>query len=128
MPRSGRSLPWILLIGGIIGLAASAVLTVEKLALLRDPAYVPSCSINPILSCGSVMTKPQAEVFGFPNSLLGIAGFAVVVTVAVALLAGATFRRWFWGGLQVGVTLGAVFVHWLMFQSLYRIQALCPYC
>ncbi|TDD58052.1 vitamin K epoxide reductase family protein [Kribbella antibiotica] len=128
MPRSSRSLPWILLIGGIIGLAAAAVLTVEKIALLRDPAYVPSCSINPILSCGSVMSKPQAEVFGFPNSLLGIAGFAVIVTVGVALLAGATFRRWFWIGLQIGVTFGAVFVHWLMFQSLYRIQALCPYC
>ncbi|ETZ76514.1 vitamin K epoxide reductase family protein [Mycobacterium sp. MAC_011194_8550] len=24
--------------------------------------------------------------------------------------------------------VGAVFVHWLIFQSLYRIGALCPYC
>ncbi len=123
-----RLLPWLLLIGGAIGLAAAGVLTVEKIALLRDPAYVPSCSINPILSCGSVMTKPQAEVFGFPNPLLGIAGFAIVTTIGAALLAGATFRRWFWLGLQGGVTFGLVFVHWLIFQSLYRIQALCPYC
>lgn len=118
----------MLLLGGLIGLAASAVLTVEKIAILRDPAYVPSCSINPVLSCGSVMTRPQAEVFGFPNPLLGIAGFAVVATVGAALLAGATFRRWFWLGLQAGVTFGAGFVHWLIFQSLYRIGALCPYC
>ncbi len=123
-----RLLPWLLLIGGAIGLLAAGVLTVEKIALLRDPTYVPSCSINPVLSCGSVMTKPQAEVFGFPNPLLGIAGFAVITTVGAALLAGAAFRRWFWIGLQVGTTLGAVFVHWLIFQSLYRIQALCPYC
>jgi uncharacterized membrane protein len=123
-----RVLPWLLLFGGLIGLAASAVLTVEKIAILRDPAYVPSCSINPVLSCGSVMTKPQAEAFGFPNPLLGIAGFAVVATVGAALLAGATFRRWFWLGLQAGVTFGAGFIHWLIFQSLYRIGALCPYC
>ncbi|MFI7063099.1 vitamin K epoxide reductase family protein [Kribbella sp. NPDC050124] len=123
-----RLLPWLLLLGGLIGLAASAVLTVEKIAILRDPAYVPSCSINPVLSCGSVMTKPQAEAFGFPNPLLGIAGFAVVATIGAALLAGASFRRWFWLGLQVGVTFGAGFVHWLIFQSLYRIGALCPYC
>jgi uncharacterized membrane protein len=38
------------------------------------------------------------------------------------------FRRWFWLGLQAGATLGVVFVHWLIFQSLYRIGALCPYC
>jgi uncharacterized membrane protein len=123
-----RLLPWLLLLGGLIGLAASAVLTVEKIAILRDPAYVPSCSINPVLSCGSVMTKPQAEAFGFPNPLLGIAGFAVVATVGATLLAGATFRRWFWLGLQAGVTFGVGFVHWLIFQSLYRIGALCPYC
>ncbi len=123
-----RLLPWLLLIGGAIGLLAATVLTVEKIAILRDPAYVPSCSINPVLSCGSVMTKPQAEAFGFPNPLLGIAGFAVVATIGAALLAGAAFRRWFWLGLQGGALFGVVFVHWLIFQSLYRIQALCPYC
>lgn len=127
-PPFPKLLPWLLLVGGAVGLTASAVLTVEKVALLRDPAYVPSCSINPILSCGSVMTKPQAEAFGFPNPLLGIAGFAVVTTIGAALLAGASFRCWFWLGLQAGVTFGVVFVHWLIFQSLYRIQALCPYC
>ena len=36
--------------------------------------------------------------------------------------------RWYWVGLAVGTLLGAVFVHWLIFQSLYRIGALCPYC
>ncbi|GAA1585410.1 vitamin K epoxide reductase family protein [Kribbella hippodromi] len=129
MPNSGnRALAWLLLLGGTAGLIAAGVLTVEKIALLRDPAYVPSCSINPVLSCGSVMSTDQAEAFGVPNPLLGIAGFAIVATVGAALLAGAQFRRWFWLGLQTGVTFGVVFVHWLIFQSLYRIGALCPYC
>lgn len=118
----------LLTVFGGIGLLAAAVLLVEKMALLADPAYVPSCSINPILSCGSIMTTPQAEAFGFPNPLLGVAGFSVVTTVGVALLAGARFARWFWLGLQTGVTAGLVFVHWLIVQSLYRIGALCPYC
>ncbi|GAA4196112.1 vitamin K epoxide reductase family protein [Streptosporangium oxazolinicum] len=123
-----RLLPWLLVIGGAVGLLAAFVLAVEKIALLKNPEYVPSCSINPVLSCGSIMTTPQAELFGFPNPLLGVAGFAVVVTVGAALLAGAGFGRWFWLGLQAGVTCGAVFVHWLIFQSLYVIGALCPYC
>lgn len=126
--RRPRTLAWLLVVGGAIGLAAAAVLLVEKIALLEDPTYVPSCSINPILSCGSVMQTSQAEAFGFPNPIIGVAGFAVVVTVGVAILAGARLERWFWLGLQAGVTFGVGFVHWLIFQSLYRIDALCPYC
>lgn len=123
-----RALPWLLLVGGAIGLAAAFLLTVEKVALLADPSYRPSCSINPVLSCGSVMTTPQASVFGFPNSLIGIAGFAIVACTGAALLAGARLHRWYWAGLQVGALLGAGLVHWLIVQSLYRIGALCPYC
>ncbi|MEV4898106.1 vitamin K epoxide reductase family protein [Nonomuraea sp. NPDC055795] len=123
-----RLLPYLLLIGGGIGLVAAFVLAVEKIALLKNPEYVPSCSINPVLSCGSIMSTPQAELFGFPNPLLGVAGFAIVTTTGAALLAGAVPKRWFWAGLQIGVTAGVVFVHWLIYQSLYVIGALCPYC
>ena len=121
-------MPWVLVVSGAIGLLAAIILLVEKIALLEDPTYVPSCSINPILSCGSVMRTSQAEAFGFPNPVIGVAGFAVVATIGAAVLAGAVLRRWFWHGLQAGVTFGVGFVHWLIFQSLYRIDALCPYC
>ncbi|MFD4295423.1 vitamin K epoxide reductase family protein [Rhodococcus sp. NPDC058505] len=124
----GRSLPWLLLLGGLTGLLASLVLTVEKFALAADSNYIPSCSLNPVLNCGSVMSTAQASAFGFPNSLLGIAGFAVATTTGAALLAGARFSRWYWLGLQAGVTAAVVFVHWLIAQSLFVIGALCPYC
>ncbi|MBF6541244.1 vitamin K epoxide reductase family protein, partial [Nocardia farcinica] len=114
-----RLLPWLLLIGGLLGTVAASVLTVEKMARLRDPAYVPSCSLNPIVSCGSVMDSPQAAAFGLPNSVLGIAGFAVVTTVGAGLLSGARFQRWFWLGLQAGVSFGVVFVHWSNSQILW---------
>ncbi|WP_447924976.1 vitamin K epoxide reductase family protein [Georgenia muralis] len=123
-----RRLAVLLALGGLVGLVAAAVLLVEKLAMVADAGYVPSCSFNPVLSCGSVMTTPQAQALGVPNPLIGVAGFAVVTTVGVALIAGARYRWWFWMGLQAGVTFGVVFVHWLIFQSLYRIEALCPYC
>ena len=125
---AGRGFRWLLLVAGVVGFVASFDLVVEKFALLKDPNYELSCNINPLLSCGSVVVTPQAEVFGFPNPLLGVAGFSVVITVAMALFAGGRFRRWFWVGLCVGSGLGMVFVVWLIFQSLYRIGALCPYC
>ncbi|GLU49958.1 vitamin K epoxide reductase family protein [Nocardiopsis ansamitocini] len=128
VPVLSRALPWLLTLGGMIGLTAAAALMVEKVRVLENADYVPTCSINPVLSCGAVMGTPQASAFGVPNPVVGIAGFAVVVTVGAALLAGASFGRWFWLGLQAGTVLGVVFVHWLVFQSLYRIGALCPYC
>lgn len=118
---------WVL-IAGVVGLTAALTLTIEKIELLIDPAYVPSCSINPVLSCGSVMQSAQASVFGFPNPLIGIVGFSVVVVTGVLAAAGVALPRWHWAGLAVGTLLGAVFVHWLIFESLYRIGALCPYC
>lgn len=123
-----RSLAWWLLIAGAVGLVAAAVLLVERFRLAQDSGYVPSCSINPVLSCGSVMESTQASVLGFPNPVLGVAAFPAVIVTAAALLGGARLARWYWAGLQLGVTSGAVFVGWLIFQSLYRIGALCPYC
>jgi uncharacterized membrane protein len=123
-----RSLALLLTIAGAVGWLAAFVLAVERIALLKDPGYVPTCSFNPVLSCGSVMQTWQAEAFGFPNPLIGIAAFAVVTTVGVVLLTGATLPRWFWLGLETGALFGVVFVHWLIYQSLYSIGALCPYC
>ena len=121
-------LPWLLLVGGVGGLIASFVLTLDKIELLKDPDFVPSCNINPVISCGTVMGEEQANAFGFMNPLIGLVGFGAVITVGAAMIAGARFRPWFWIGLQAGVTFGIVFVHWLIFQTIYDINALCPYC
>jgi uncharacterized membrane protein len=119
---------WWVLIAGVIGLCASMTLTVEKIRILLNPSYVPSCNFNPIVACGSVMVTPQASIFGFPNPLLGIVGFTVVVVTGVLAVAKVSLPQWYWAGLAAGTLLGAVFVHWLIFQSLYRIGTLCPYC
>jgi uncharacterized membrane protein len=123
-----RPSAWWVFIAGVIGLTAALTLTIEKFEMLTNPAYVPSCSINPILSCGSVMVTPQASAFGFPNPLIGIVGFTIVVVSGVLAVGQVRLPRWYWLGLAGGTALGVVFVHWLIYQSLYRIGALCPYC
>jgi uncharacterized membrane protein len=116
------------LIAGVLGLTAALTLTIEKIEILINPNYVPSCSINPVLSCGSVMVTPQASAFGFPNPLIGIVAFTVVLVTGVLAVFKVALPRWYWGGLAIGTLLGVGFIHWLIFQSLYRIGALCPYC
>ncbi|QJY50770.1 vitamin K epoxide reductase family protein [Pseudonocardia broussonetiae] len=124
----GRATGWILLAGGGVGALAAFVLILDRIALLEDPEFVPACSIDPVLSCGSIMSSPQSEVFGFPNPLIGLLAFPVVATLGAAVVGGVVLPRWMWLGLQVGATAGVLFVHWLIAQSLYVIGALCPYC
>ena len=126
--RLDRTTAWILVVGGILGLVAAFELTVEKVRVLADPTYIPACDLNPVLSCGSVIVTPQAEVFGFPNPVLGLTGFAVVITLGVLMAGRVAMPRWVWLGLNTGALLGFAFVQWLVWQSLYSIGSLCPWC
>ncbi|MPY39094.1 vitamin K epoxide reductase family protein [Streptomyces phyllanthi] len=113
---------------GTVGWLASFQLTVDDWRLLRDPAHQPPCNISPVVSCGSVMSSPQGSLFGFPNMLLGLGAFAAVTALGVAVLSGARLHRRLWLGLDAGALVGVVFAHWLIGQSLYELNKLCPYC
>lgn len=123
-----RGLAWLLAVTGAAGVLASWVITLDKFLLLEDPNFKPACSLNPVVSCGSVMQSEQAQAFGFPNPMLGLVCYAVVVCVGAGLLAGARHRGWFWLGLNAGTLFGVGFCSWLMVQSLYEINALCLWC
>lgn len=123
-----KSLLYVYIFAGIIGLVASLALTYDKLHILNNPAYQPACNINPILSCESVMRTEQASLFGLPNTILGIMGFSALSTIGVVLLAGATLKRRLWLAINLGVLVGFGFFVYLFFQGVYRINAICPYC
>ncbi len=121
--------PYVLVVGGTIGMLAAIKLTMDKIDLLANPGKELACDLNPVIGCGNVIETDQASAFGsLPNPFFGIAGFAIVVTIGMGMIAGAKYKKWFWLGLQTGVTLGVIFVHWLIYQSLFNIGALCPYC
>ncbi len=117
-----------LLIAGISGFLASFILTIDKFKVLKDVGFTPSCNINASINCKSVMLSEQAEVFGFPNSLIGIATFAIMIALSVAMFLQVEFPKLFWQLLALGTSLAVVFCHWLAFQTIFEIGALCPYC
>lgn len=122
---------WIfasMLVGAIASLVASFVLSVEAVELARNPDAVLSCSINAVLNCATVGVHPSASLWGFPNSFLGLIAEPVVITVAIAGLAGVKFPRLFMFVAQICYTLGFIFAMYLFYVSFYVIQALCPWC
>ncbi|MET9960185.1 vitamin K epoxide reductase family protein [Streptomyces sp. NPDC006326] len=123
-----RGLALLLVITGAAGLLAAWVITIDKFKLLEDPNFTPGCSLNPIVSCGNIMKSDQAAVFGFPNPMLGLVAYGIVICVGMSLLAGARFRRWYWLTFNAGTLFGVVFCAWLTYQSLYTINSLCLWC
>ncbi len=128
LPSPPSWLGWVFLLGGVIGLICSVIIMSEKLMIMENPDYVTSCDLNEVISCGSVMRSGQASVFGLPNPLFGIAGFAAVALMGAGILAGARFKGWFWFFTEIGLLLGTLFSLWLAYQSMFVIRALCPYC
>lgn len=117
-----------MLIGSIASLIASFVLSIEALVLAGNPDAQLTCSINAVLNCASVALHPSAELLGFPNAFIGMIVEPVVITVAIAGLAGVKFPRLFMFFAQIGYTLGFIFAWVLFYISFVIIQALCPWC
>lgn len=123
-----QALPVIMIAGGAVGLVASLLLTHDKIKVLQNPDYDPFCNINPIFSCGSVMQTEQASLFGLPNTVFGVMAFTALISLGFMMLAGAQLKRWLWQTAQIAATIGVVFMHYLFFQAVWRIQAICPWC
>jgi uncharacterized membrane protein len=122
---------WIfgtMLVSALLSLVAALVLSVEALHLAKNPDAQLSCSINAVVNCASVMKYEDANIFGFPNSFIGMIAEPIVMTVAMAGLAGVAFPRWFMVLAQIGYGLGLIFAYYLFFLSVFVIGALCPWC
>ena len=119
---------FILLAGSALGLLASFMLSIEALILAKNSHAVLSCDLNSVLSCSTVASHWSATILGFPNSFIGVMTLPVMVTIAVALLAGAKFPKWFMQAAQAGSVAGMVFAAWMFYMSYIEIGALCPWC
>lgn len=117
-----------LIVASVVGWWAAFQLTIEKIFLLENPGEQTSCYVSVMLQCDKNLGSWQGEVFGFPNPILGLAGWMAVLVMGVAVVAGVRFPRWFWALFGVGVTAAMVFVVWLIGQSIFALGVLCPWC
>lgn len=119
-----RIISIIIVIFSLTGLLASFALTIEEISFLKEPHQL-VCDINSVINCSTVMQSPQANLLGFPNSLMGIAGYAM--TLILGLLIDKLDRKILFG-LLIGSFGAFVFSQWLIYQSVFNIGAICPFC
>lgn len=123
----------VMLVASAIALIASFVLSAETLELARNPGESLACDVNGILSCSSVMQSWQAEIVQFaglsyPNAFFGIAAESVFITVAVVGMCRVAVPRWFAACTWLGGLAALAYSYWLFYQSMFVINALCPWC
>lgn len=126
--RSHCAFAILMLVCGAIGLVASSMLTLEYLHKLTAPEEQLLCDLNPFITCGPAMLSTAGHVLGIPNIIVGLFCFSVVVTTAMAMLAGARMRRWYWIGMQLGVLFAACLISYLQWFSVFELARLCLWC
>lgn len=125
---SQKKLGIALLVLSIFGLTASFTLTYDTIEKIKNPDFNPACNISPIVSCGKALASSQSELLGIPNPIYGIVAFTALLTLAVTLIAGAKYKRWFWmvvEGVGLAGLSGALY---LFFFSMYSLGSICPWC
>lgn len=127
---SGRpiELGLFLIVASVAGFFAAFRLTVDKVGTFTTPEKAPSCNVSVLVQCGKNLTSWQGSLFGFPNPLLGVGGWIAVLVIGIMILSGLTFARWFWIAMNVGITGALALVIWLIYESIFVLGTLCPWC
>jgi uncharacterized membrane protein len=120
---AGGGVSFTALIVSVLGLADAAYLTYEHFT--QGASF--ACPENAAVNCVKVTTSPESHLLGIPVAVLGLAFFLFMV---------AANSRWGWSApwpavhwARLGsVVVGILFVLYLIWAELFRINAICLYC
>lgn len=120
---------WATLVGAAsVGMLSSFIQTIERIDWGSNPKAPLVCDINSVFSCNSVFGAWQSRVFGFPNSLMCIVFFAVLLGAGLAGLSGSILHRKLRLVLHFFSVFFLGFGAWYLLESAYVINALCIFC
>lgn len=120
---AGGGVPLAALIASVLGLADAAYLTYEHFT--QGASF--ACPENATVNCVKVTTSPESHVFGIPVTVLGLAFFLFMAAVNSPWGWRAPWQAVHWARLG-SVVVGMVFVLYLIWAELFRINAICVYC
>ncbi len=124
-----RLLEWqLLVLGSGVGFIASFAQTIERIHYAQNPNVELVCNVSAIFSCSNVFDAWQSAVFGFSNSIMCLAFFAILLGIGLAGMTGSTLNK----NLRLIMHFFTVFFlgfgAWYLQQSAYAIGYICLYC
>lgn len=111
------------LVLALLGVGVSAYLTYEH----YSSAATLACPETGAINCVKVTTSSYATLLGVPVALLGLL-FFVVMTGLCLPHAWRSRNPWVHRARLLGAVGGAVFVLYLVWVELFRVEAICLWC
>src|SRR5665647_2459944 len=128
-PRAKQKLLYgTLTIAAVIGFVAFFLQMLEKLTLLRNAQSTLSCNLNSVFNCSHILNAPQSSVFGFPNSLLCVTFFALMLSAGLIGWTGGLITSKLRFVYQAMTLFFIGFGFWYFWQSIFNVASLCIYC
>jgi len=116
-------IPWTTLALSIAGLAVASYLTYEHFT----GGATLACPDTGVVNCVKVTSSQYSKVFGIPVALLGLCFFAGMTVLSLPPL-WRTSSPWPGRLRLAAVIVGVVFVCYLIWAELFRIDAICLWC
>jgi uncharacterized membrane protein len=110
-------------LGGAIGLIASIYAALE----VYYASLTAVCSVNKYVSCGAVASSGKTSTLGIPDAAWGIAGFVLILALAVLAERRRRDARVAYVLLLV-TTAGVALAFYFLYVEVVVIGALCPVC
>jgi uncharacterized membrane protein len=118
----GRGWLWTPVVLSALGILVSGYLSVKRFT-------GGSLACSRWAQCDVVNTSVYAKIYGVPVAFIGLAGYLVLLGVALAVLQSSGPRQRRLLGLSFLLALGGVgFSAYLTYLELYVIEALCNWC
>lgn len=128
IPNHPKAAWLIVVMGATVGAVASFLQIIERMQWADHPQSLLVCDLNSAFSCSNVFGAWQSSVFGFSNSIMCLAFFAVMLGFGLAGLYGGTIRK----GLRLVMHFFALFFlafgAWYIEQTMLVVGSLCIYC
>jgi len=112
----------------VIGLVASFMQLLDKLVHLKNPTANLACNISSVFNCSNVLDAWQSSFFGFPNSIMCIVFFSVILGVALVGATGSSIGKILRLIMHFFAVFFLLFGAWYLWQSIYVIGTVCIYC
>lgn len=107
----------------IAGLGVSIYLTIVH----YSSGVTLACPDTGTVNCEKVITSPQSVVFGIPVAVLGLAFFVFMLAVNNPLAWRSPLRAIHLARV-LSVVVGIVFVIYLVYVELFKVNAICLWC
>jgi uncharacterized membrane protein len=126
---SGGGLPFTTFVFSVLGLADAVYLAIDHFANAKTFL---GCSDRGAINCLAVTTSPWSRIpagtsSGIPVAVLGLAFFVFMLAINSRWGWRAPWAAVHWARLA-SVIVGIVFVLYLIWAELFRINAICLYC